>query len=381
MEFKQIRMWPIVVWLIVLGLSSGYINMLPGKSLNYFISYVALQFVITFMLYGIRMKNYRVYLLLISEGMMFLVWTAGSANVIYILGLLPIVFVDLWLRRQENVYATWLVISILAGIGFYFLTTNYSLVNVMVIFDAIILFTALLFYFTRITSKIIASEKQNRFLVKQMESVYSQMENMVSMRERERYAQNLHDSVTQDLIAIKLKLELLDRRFDATLATQQSITDLLDFTQRSVEKAHQQISDMKTDVTNTNYHSVDIISDIVARFELEYKISINSAIEDVILSNHLGVNLSSILNELLTNVVRHSYSPNAVVLFKKSDYGYDLSVIDFGVGMAANIEKDGHYGLQGVSDRVKGLNGLITINSDANEGTTVNISLPKGVFE
>ncbi|MFO9689009.1 histidine kinase [Weissella confusa] len=355
--------------------------MLPGKSLNYFISYVALQFVITFMLYGIRMKNYRVYLLLISEGMMFLVWTAGSANVIYILGLLPIVFVDLWLRRQENVYSTWLVISILAGIGFYFLTTNYSLVNVMVIFDAIILFTALLFYFTRITSKIIASEKQNRFLVKQMESVYSQMENMVSMRERERYAQNLHDSVTQDLIAIKLKLELLDRRFDATLATQQSITDLLDFTQRSVEKAHQQISDMKTDVTNTNYHSVDIISDIVARFELEYKISINSAIEDVILSNHLGVNLSNILNELLTNVVRHSYSPNAVVLFKKSDYGYDLSVIDFGVGMAANIEKDGHYGLQGVSDRVKGLNGLITINSDANEGTTVNISLPKGVFE
>ena len=101
----------------------------------------------------------------------------------------------------------------------------------------------------------------------------------------------------------------------------------------------------------------------------------------MILSNHLGVNLSSILNELLTNVVRHSYSPNAVVLFKKSDYGYDLSVIDFGFGMAANIEKDGHYGLQGVSDRVKGLNGLITINSDANEGTTVNISLPKGVFE
>ncbi|WP_270321284.1 sensor histidine kinase [Weissella confusa] len=381
MEFKQIRMWPIVVWLIVLGLSSGYINMLPGKSHNYFISYVALQFVITFMLYGIRMKNYRVYLLLISEGMMFLIWTAGSANVIYILGLLPIVFVDLWLRRQENVYATWLVISILAGIGFYFLTTNYSLVNVMVIFDAIILFTALLFYFTRLTGKIIESEKQNRFLVKQMESVYSQMENMVSMRERERYAQNLHDSVTQDLIAIKLKLELLDRRFDATLATQQSITDLLDFTQRSVEKARQQISDMKTDGTNTNYHSVDIISDIVARFELEYQISINSAIEDVILSNHLGVNLSSILNELLTNVVRHAYSQNAVVLFKKSDYGYDLSVIDFGVGMAASIEKDGHYGLQGVSDRVKGLNGLITINSDANEGTTVNISLPKGGFE
>ena len=39
MEFKQIRMWPLVVWLIVLGLSSGYVNMLPDKSIKYFISY------------------------------------------------------------------------------------------------------------------------------------------------------------------------------------------------------------------------------------------------------------------------------------------------------------------------------------------------------
>ena len=77
------------------------------------------------------------------------------------------------------------MIGILAGMVFYFLTTTYSLVNVMVIFDASILFTALLFYYTRLTSKIVASEQQNRFLVKQMESVYSQMENMVSMREKE----------------------------------------------------------------------------------------------------------------------------------------------------------------------------------------------------
>lgn len=381
MEFKQIRMWPLVVWLIVLGLSSGYVNILPDKSIKYFISYVLLQFVVTFVLYGLRMKYYKAYLLLVSVGIIFLIWRAGSANVIYILGLLPIVCVDLWLKRRENIYTTWLVIGILAGMVFYFLTTTYSLVNVMVIFDASILFTALLFYYTRLTSKIVASEQQNRFLVKQMESVYSQMENMVSMREKERYAQNLHDSVTQDLIAIKLKLELLDRQFDVPPATQQSIAALLDFTQHSVDKARQQISDMKTDVAKTSYHSVDIISDIVERFVLEYQISINTAVDDVSLSHHLGVNLSSILNELLTNVVRHANSPSAVVLFKRSAYGYDLSVIDFGVGMTVISPKDGHYGMQGVLDRVKGLNGRITINTDANEGTTVNISLPKGVFE
>lgn len=382
MEFKQIRQWPIVVWLLVLGLSSGYINIMAGKSINYFISYVLLQIVVTGILYVLRMKYYKAYLVLIIEGFTFIIWTAGSANVIYVLGLLPIVFVDLWIQRHENKYATWLVIILLGGTVFYFLTTNYSLANVMVIFDAIILFTALLFYYTRLTSKIIASEEQNRSLVKQMESVYSQMENMVSMREKERYAQNLHDSVTQDLIAIKLKLELLGRNFNANHANQQTITDLIDFTQRSVNKARQQISDMKMDAAKISYHSLDIFSDIIERFELEYKISINSAIDDVVLSNYLGVNLSSILNELLTNVVRHADSPSAIVLFKKSEYGYDLSVIDFGIGMIAKYpEKDEHYGLQGVSDRVKKLNGRINIISDDNEGTTVNISFPRGVFE
>lgn len=58
--------------------------------------------------------------------------------------------------------------------------------------------------------------------------------------------------MTQDLIAIKLKLELLDRQFNVPPATQQSIAALLDFTQHSVDKARQQISDMKTDVAKTS---------------------------------------------------------------------------------------------------------------------------------
>ncbi|WP_160172023.1 sensor histidine kinase [Leuconostoc mesenteroides] len=273
-------------------------------------------------------------------------------------------------------------LAIMSLMTMYALITIYSIVNILVIFDAIILLTGLLYYYTKVTRKIMESEQRNAYLVKQMDKLYVEMESMVSMREKERYAQDLHDSVTQDLIAIKLQLELVYNQLNTSIKTKCALKSLIDFTQRSVENARVQIANMKKDVKTVTNLSSDLLSNIIDKFEFEYQLSINSSIDDISLSNHIGVNLSSILNELLTNVVRHSRSSSVVVLFKKSDYGYDLSVIDFGIGMSTvRPRSEQHYGLQGITERVKNLNGHLTIESDMEEGTSVTASLPKGLFE
>ncbi|KGB50816.1 hypothetical protein LH61_04790 [Leuconostoc mesenteroides P45] len=382
MKLNYIKMWPIFLWLIVLNLSSDYINTFSAPEINHFIYYMLFQFILTFSIFWLRLNSYIFYVLFVGTGYSLLTFFAQKANVIYVLGLLPLILIDLWLKHRKFIGMTIFSLAIMSLMTMYALITIYSIVNILVIFDAIILLTGLLYYYTKVTRKIMESEQRNAYLVKQMDKLYVEMESMVSMREKERYAQDLHDSVTQDLIAIKLQLELVYNQLNTSIKTKCALKSLIDFTQRSVENARVQIANMKKDVKTVTNLSSDLLSNIIDKFEFEYQLSINSSIDDISLSNHIGVNLSSILNELLTNVVRHSRSSSVVVLFKKSDYGYDLSVIDFGIGMSTvRPRSEQHYGLQGITERVKNLNGHLTIESDMEEGTSVTASLPKGLFE
>lgn len=382
MKFNHIKMWPLFLWLVVLNLSTDYVNTVSTHMANYFMYYILLQFALPLLLLWLRINSYMAYILLVGIAYAIVTIFAQTSSVIYILGLLPLIFIDVWLQRKRYVVITIFSIFVMFAVTIYSLITNYSIINTLVIFDAIILVTGMLYYYTEVTRKIIESEQKNSYLVKQMEIINDQMENMVSMREKERYAQDLHDNVTQDLIAIKLQLELIHNHFNNSFKTKDSLKSLIDFTQRSVTNARTQIATMKKDVKKVNNRSIEIFSSITDRFELEYEISINSSIDDIPLSNHVGVNLSSILNELLTNVVRHSESSSVVIFFKKDKYGYGLSVIDFGIGMPTVQQSDEkHFGLQGISERVKNLNGILTIVSDVEEGTSINVSLPQGLFE
>lgn len=382
MEFYHIRMWPLLLWLVVLNLSTDYVNNVSTNMASYFMYYMMLQFTLTLSLLWLRMNSYMVYILLVGIAYAIVVIFAQTSSVIYVLGLLPLILIDIWLKRKQYAVINFFSTVLMAAVTILALITNYSLINSLVIFDAIILVTGLLYYYTEVTRKIIESEQKNSYLVKQMEIANAQMESMVSMREKERYAQDLHDNVTQDLIAIKLQLELIYNQFNSSTRPKESLKSLVDFTQRSVTNARTQISNMKKDVKKVNNRSAEVFSSITDKFELEYELSISASIDDVILTNHVGVNLSSILKELLTNVVRHSQSSSAVILFKKDEHGYNLSVIDFGIGMSAVKPSDEkHYGLQGISERVKNLNGVLTIVSDLEEGTSITASFPKGLFE
>jgi signal transduction histidine kinase len=75
----------------------------------------------------------------------------------------------------------------------------------------------------------------------------------------------------------------------------------------------------------------------------------------------LAFELTRVFNEIISNVSEHSQATRL-----------DITFLDNGIGGAQ--EKENHFGLQGISERVAALGGHVEVQSDFT-GTNVTISL------
>ena len=86
-------------------------------------------------------------------------------------------------------------------------------------------------------------------------------------------------------------------------------------------------------------------------------------------------NLYSIIQELLTNVIRHSQATQASVQFFSDDASIDVSVEDDGVGFDISIESTRGIGIQNIYKRAA-LSGIEVLFDAAPNGTSVLLKTP-----
>jgi signal transduction histidine kinase len=82
-----------------------------------------------------------------------------------------------------------------------------------------------------------------------------------------------------------------------------------------------------------------------------------------------------IVQELLSNVIKHSNATEAILQFNHSGNNINITVEDNGSGFVVQSPKDKlHTGIDIIKERVNFLNGDISIDSQPGIGTTVMIS-------
>jgi two-component system sensor histidine kinase UhpB len=95
------------------------------------------------------------------------------------------------------------------------------------------------------------------------------------------------------------------------------------------------------------------------------------------ISDDIAIQVYRIIQESLTNVVKHANATTVIVEVKKtvtSNGEYvDLSVTDNGVG--GSLEGDG-FGVRSMRERVNSLNGHFEFNSTPGRGVVVLATLP-----
>jgi len=80
--------------------------------------------------------------------------------------------------------------------------------------------------------------------------------------------------------------------------------------------------------------------------------------------------------ELINNAVKHGKSPSILIEFYNNQDSYDFQFSDNGIGFKMETFKKG-FGLENIEKRIVNYKGTFEINSEENEGTVVQINLPK----
>lgn len=95
------------------------------------------------------------------------------------------------------------------------------------------------------------------------------------------------------------------------------------------------------------------------------------------LSEEAERNLLLVVKETLTNAIRHGAPSKVDVYISYETEGLSIRVVDDGSGFdVSQAPPEGHFGLQGMHERVGQFDGKLCVESEPGKGTTVVLTIP-----
>jgi len=201
------------------------------------------------------------------------------------------------------------------------------------------------------------------------------------MEERNIIGNELHDSLAQALVGMRLQVKMLGEslhRKDARGA-QNEVRNL----RTAVEEAHASLRELLA-----NYRLkiderglVPAVAGMVERFSQETGINVffHNECRKLSLTPVQESQIFHIVKEALSNIRKHSHALNVRILLNGDGRGtYSLLIEDDGEGMApvSDALPGEHIGLSVMRERAARLPGDLTIESEPGEGTRVVLTFP-----
>jgi two-component system, NarL family, sensor histidine kinase UhpB len=203
--------------------------------------------------------------------------------------------------------------------------------------------------------------------------------NDVSEREKANLSRELHDHLGQHLTAMKLGLqqagaELVSRGTEWT----QRMEALVNVADEAIEMVRETCMDLRP-ASLDRFGLAAALKDEVERIQEigRIRIDLDYAVPSDAIDKDLASNLFRIVQESLTNVLRHANATEAkVTLRRRNDY-LELTVCDNGVGIQKdNLADKRSLGLVGMQERVRAYDGMFDIHPGPEGGTQVRIRIP-----
>jgi signal transduction histidine kinase len=99
------------------------------------------------------------------------------------------------------------------------------------------------------------------------------------------------------------------------------------------------------------------------------------------LDDTIKTTLFRVTQESLTNVARHAQATQTLINMECDDVQVTMKIKDNGIGFDPNEilagDREGAWGLIGIEERVKLVEGTVEIISQPNKGTTVAVTVPR----
>jgi signal transduction histidine kinase/streptogramin lyase len=200
------------------------------------------------------------------------------------------------------------------------------------------------------------------------------------LAERTRIAQELHDSLIQDVMGISLQIEVADELLPSDGAAKQSLARALGLCKSALDAGRRALKDLRA----VSLSAADIVKSFS---QVSWEFARDGGPEvDVIVEGHerrlnaaTGNDVLQVGRQAITNAFQHAHASRIHVLLSYGERHLLIRVQDNGRGIdekTLNLGRPGHYGMAGMQERAQRLGGNISIRSRVGEGTEVDLYVP-----
>lgn len=207
-------------------------------------------------------------------------------------------------------------------------------------------------------------------------------ENLINSQERERsrIAQELHDSLGQELLLIKNRAALGIKNITDDLKSKQQLEYISEYSVNAINKVRQISHNLRPPELD-RLGLTESLRSLVNEINDTGIIKIKSEIEkiDGLIGKGKEINLLRIFQEAIANILKHSGACEIRIKVLFQNGNISASIADNGKGFDSTLNSGFEtrgLGFRGMKERTNILGGTITIESVPLKGTIVNLEIP-----
>jgi signal transduction histidine kinase len=207
----------------------------------------------------------------------------------------------------------------------------------------------------------------------------NEKEEKATLKERDRIARELHDSVSQALFFMNIKARDIEGAIQQQKQPLEEARELRKAIKLADSDVRQHIFNLQI-ASQPNLNFTTAIKAYVENFQeqsgIKTKLSINGEINEI-LNDKVKHQLIRIFQEALWNVRKHAGAGRVNVQLFKETNQFLMVIQDDGKGFNIDNldEQESSFGLKIIEERAKAISAQLTIQSDQGNGTTVSIRL------
>ncbi|OPJ55724.1 sensor histidine kinase [Clostridium oryzae] len=273
--------------------------------------------------------------------------------------------------------------AVVIGEGIYFSVPETIACKMYTIGSITAIIAILLFVKQQETRKIQAQDLYDKLRVSEkklieanrdLESYSASIEELTVLRERNRISREIHDSVGHALSTIIIQLGALEKVSEKSNPSANSrIKNLREFTQKSLAEVRNAVREIRPEKYE-EYESILELKSLIDNFKkmtgVEVRLTVTK--DKWALSQKQFLTVYRIMQEFLSNSVRHGKASIIRILMNFTEYSLVIILEDNGVG-TATVSKG--IGLKSIEERIKEIGGSFYYNTSPDNGFLVNVEI------
>jgi signal transduction histidine kinase len=205
------------------------------------------------------------------------------------------------------------------------------------------------------------------------------LEQLTITRERNRLAQELHDTLAHTLSALNVQLNALDVLWESNPeAAREKMKQMQELTRNGLHESRRALQALRAS-------PIDELG-LALALQRAAQMAAERAVAELTLTlppNLTGIppdveqHLYRIAEEALNNIVRHTHAQHITLSLQKTGAALTLTIRDDGSGFDVSATPPtGHYGIAGMKERAGLMNAALQVESQSGKGTTVRLIVP-----